>query len=70
MPAAGRKLDNWIQSYLTYTANLEAPAEFHFWASVFAIGSALQGKCWFDMDLFTWRPNFYLVFVALSLIHL
>ena len=64
MPAAGRKLDNWIQSYLTYTANLEAPAEFHFWASVFAIGSALQGKCWFDMDLFTWRPNFYLVFVA------
>jgi len=64
MPAAGRKLDNWIQSYLTYTANLEAPAEFHFWAGVFTIGSALQGKCWFDMDLFRWRPNFYIVFVA------
>jgi hypothetical protein len=64
MPASGRKLDNWIQSYLTYTANLEAPAEFHFWAGVFGIGSALQGKCWFDMGLFKWRPNFYLVFVA------
>lgn len=59
-----RKLDNWLQAYLTYTANLEAPADFHFWTGIYAIGSALQGKCWFDMGLFRWRPNFYIVFVA------
>ena len=59
-----RKLDNWLQNYLTYTANLEAPTDFHFWAGVYTICSALQGKCWFDMGLFRWRPNCYIVFVA------
>lgn len=59
-----RKLDNWLNAYLEYTSDLEAPDQFHFWAAVHAIGTALGGKTWFDMGKFKWRPSFYITFVA------
>lgn len=59
-----RKLDNWISSYIDFTSDLEAPDQFHFWAAVHGIGTALSGKCWFDMGKFKWRPSFYITFVA------
>lgn len=59
-----RKLANWLSTYMEYTANLEAPDSFHFWAGVWAIGAALRQKTYFDQGHFRWTPNFYIVFVA------
>jgi len=59
-----RGLDNWIQSYLEYSAHSEAPDKFHFWTAVSVIAGALERKTWIDMGYFQWTPNFYIVFVA------
>lgn len=59
-----RRLDDWIKAYMHYTSDLEALDQFHFWAAVHAIGTALGGKTWFNMGKFKWRPSFYIVFVA------
>jgi len=59
-----RNLSDWLQGYIEYTANLEAPEKFHFWTGVATIAGALQGKCWVDMGKWKWKPNFYIIFVA------
>lgn len=59
-----RQLANWLTSYATYTANTEAPREFHMWAGISTIAGALGRKCWMDMGTFTLFPAFYIVFVA------
>lgn len=59
-----RRFSNWLQAYIEYTKHLEAPTTFHFWAGVSAIAGALQGKVWFDMGYFKWKPNFFIIYVA------
>lgn len=59
-----RQLADWLESYLTFTSTLEAPEHMSFWAGVSTVAGALRGKCWLDMGGFTWKPNFYIVFVA------
>lgn len=59
-----RELDHWLQSYLEYTKNLEAPDAFHFWSGVSTLAAALGGKVWIDMEHFKWKPNFFIIFVA------
>lgn len=59
-----RRLANWLQSYLDYTADTEAPREMHFWTGVSVLASALRRRVWFDMGYFRWYPNFFIVFVA------
>src|SRR3990172_8994626 len=59
-----RNVSDWLQGYIEYTANLEAPDKFHFWTGVATIAGALQGKCWVDMGKWKWKPNFYIIFVA------
>lgn len=59
-----RQLDDWLKAYLAYTAPLEAPDKFHFWAGVSAVAGALRRRVWIDMGLFQWTPNFYIIFVA------
>jgi hypothetical protein len=59
-----RKLSDWLRTYMGYTLPLEAPDKFHFWTGVSVIAGALRRRVWIDMGLFTWYPNFYIVFVA------
>lgn len=59
-----RKCDHWIKSYMAYTRHLEAPDIFHFWAGVATVAGALRGKCWIDMGYWSWKPNFFIIFVA------
>lgn len=59
-----RNFPNWINGYIDYTDNLEAPLIFHLWTGVATIAGALRGKCWIDMGYFRWKPNFFIVFVA------
>ncbi len=62
MPA--RNYDNWLQEYLRYTEQSEAPDVFHFWTGVAVIAGALRRRVWIDQRYFQWTPNFYIVFVA------
>lgn len=59
-----RQVSNWLQTYMSYTLPLEAPDKFHFWTGVSVIAGALRRRVWLDMGMFTWYPNFYIVFVA------
>lgn len=59
-----RRLANWLQSYLDYTADTEAPREMHFWTGVSVLAASLRRRVWFDMGYFKWYPNFFIVFVA------
>jgi hypothetical protein len=59
-----RKFPDWIEAYLNYSSNSEAPDQFHFWTAVSAIAGALRRQVWIDQGYFQWTPNFYIVFVA------
>jgi hypothetical protein len=59
-----RNFPNWINGYIDYTDNLEAPLLFHLWTGIATVAGALRGKCWIDMGYFRWKPNFFVVFVA------
>ncbi len=59
-----RNFPNFINGYIDYTDNLEAPLIFHLWTGIATVAGALRGKCWIDMGYFKWKPNFFVVFVA------
>lgn len=59
-----RQLPDWMSGYMHYTRMLESPDHYHMWAGIATIAGALQGKCWFPMGHFKWKPNFFIFFVA------
>ncbi len=61
---AERRLDNWIQAYLAYTAESESPEEYHKWVAISAIAGAIRRKAFFDMGYFLLYPNMYIVLVG------
>jgi len=59
-----RILEDWIDSYLTYTDNSEPPVMFRLWSAISVIAACLQRKCklvWGDLTFF---PNLYIVLVG------
>ncbi len=59
-----RIFSNWLQAYIDYASESEAPSKFHFWTAVSAIAGALRRNVWISQGYFEWTPNFYIVFVA------
>lgn len=59
-----RKLDDWLQAYLVYTAEQESPEIFHVWCGLSAIAGALGRRVFFDMGYFNVYPNLYIVLVS------
>jgi Protein of unknown function (DUF3987) len=59
-----RKLDNWLDAFIEYGQNGEAPNHVLFWSGASAIAGALQRKCWVSQGDFWWFPNMYVVLVA------
>jgi hypothetical protein len=59
-----RNYENWIQGYVEYTSELEAPTSFHVWTAIGTLAGALRGKVHIDMGYFRWKPNFFIIFVA------
>lgn len=59
-----RKCNNWLDSYMLYSAPSEAPDSFHTWCGLSAIATALQRKVYFDMKFFKIFTNMYIVLVA------
>lgn len=44
----------WLERYLQYTADTEAPAIFHFWSAVAVLGHILGRRTWFNR----WKLGF------------
>ena len=55
---------DWINAYLDYAKNSEAPRHMHFWVAVSVVAGALRRKVWIDQAYFRWYPNFYICLVA------
>lgn len=60
----GRRLDNWLKTYMEYSSFSEAPDKFHFWTGISTVAGALRRRVWIDQAYFQWTPNFYIIFVA------
>jgi len=59
-----RKLNDWLESYLTYTENSEPPKLFHVWTAVSTVAAALQRKCVVNWGHLRFYPNMYVVLVG------
>jgi len=61
-----RRLDDWIEGFLTFTNNTEPPRMFRMWTAISVVAACLQRKCvlhWGSLDFY---PNMYVVLVAPS----
>jgi len=61
-----RKLDNWLDSYLTYVNNTEPPTLFKTWSGLSAIAAVLQRKCSLQIGMNETFPNMFVVLVGPS----
>lgn len=59
-----RILDDWVKSYLVYTAESESPDEYHRWVAFSVIAGALRRKVFFNMSYFQLYANQYIVLVG------
>lgn len=59
-----RKLENWLEAYLAYTAESESPEEYHLWVGISVLAGVMRRKCFFDMGYFLVYPNLYIVLVG------
>ena len=61
---SNRRCNDWMQTYIQYSAGTEAPRILHFWCGITAMAGALRRKVWFDQIRFKWYPSFYVCLVA------
>lgn len=59
-----REFPDWIEAYMRFTDNTEAPESFHLWTAISTIGGALSRKCSVKIGRFELQPSFYITFVA------
>jgi len=61
-----RKLDDWLEGFIYFCQNLEAPEAFKTWSGIAAISSALQRKVWvaFPDHHVKWFPALYVFLVS------
>lgn len=60
-----RRCSDWLETYLQYTSNSEAPYKYRLWCGISVIAAALERKCWFEWDRRHY-PNMYVVLVGHS----
>src|SRR6476646_4910021 len=61
---SGRRLPNWISSFIRLTSNLETPDIFRKWAGISIISSVLERKVWSKSKGSQLFPNLYIVLVS------
>jgi len=57
----GRKLADWLDSYMIYTNNSEPPKLYHTWTAISTVAAALQRKCVMNWGPIQFYPNMYVV---------
>lgn len=59
-----RRVEDWIESYVSCVSNTEPSRNYHLWTAVAAIASVLQRKCQLGWGTLTFYPNMYIVLVG------
>lgn len=59
-----RRLDNWLDAYLTFNENSEPPTIYHKWVAVSVVAGVLRRKVFLPWGPLTFYPNFYVVLVG------
>jgi len=61
-----RECEDWVSSYLEYTAGSEPPTIYHHWGALAVIAGALQRKVHIKMGFERIYPNMYVILVGHS----
>lgn len=61
-----RELEDWLSSYLEYTANTEPPLTYHTWAGISVLAGAMQRKVYLQWGFETLYPNLFVILVGQS----
>src|SRR3990167_8538490 len=56
----------WIEKYMQYTANQQAPDQFHFWCAVSALAAVLGRRVWMHRGYYSLFPNHYIILIGIS----
>ena len=60
-----RKLKgSWLQHYLAYTKECEAPVAYNYWCGISVLGSALKKNVWIQYGFYKIFPNQYVILVG------
>jgi hypothetical protein len=59
-----RKLDNWIDGFMSYTKDLPSPDLFKKWCAISAVAGAMERKCWIRTMGSKLYPSMYIILVA------
>jgi len=59
-----RKAGFWLESYMKYTQQSEAPDNYHLWTGVSVIASCLRRKAWLNWGFFDIYPNMYIILIG------
>ncbi len=59
-----RKAGFWLDTYMKYTFQSEAPDSYHIWSAISIIAACLQRKVWLDWGFFDIFPNLYIILVG------
>ena len=63
---SGRRLNDWITTYLEYSENTEPKKSYHLWTAVSVIAGALQRRVYIKWGHESIYPNLYIVLVGRS----
>jgi len=63
---SSRQCNDWLDSYLTFTANSEPPYTYRLWCGISVIAACLKRKCVLNWGTLTLYPNMYVVLVGPS----
>src|SRR5262245_36320651 len=61
---SGRRLPNWITSFMRLTEHLDTPEIFRRWAAISVLSSVLERKVWNRTKGRPLYPNLYIVLVG------
>jgi hypothetical protein len=59
-----RALPNWLQAYLKYCSEQEAPESFHLWSGLSVLASTMRRNVWKHQGIYLMYPNQYVILVA------
>lgn len=59
-----RRLQDWLGSFLDYTAQAESPIDYLRWVGLATIAAAAQRKIYMDMELYYVMSNMYVILVG------
>lgn len=59
-----RKFENWLDSFLIYTKDMESPENFKLWTGISILSATMQKNVWSQFGIDKLYPNQYIFLIA------